>query len=151
MSDSHAYRLSRQFQWEAAHRLCVGYEGKCQQIHGHSWRAEVHVALRPETQLSEAGFVIDFAELKRVQHWIDENWDHATLVDSRDESLLRFLRTDDQKHYVLENRTPSSEHLCRDLMDAATDLVGDERCAVIEVRLSETCTNEARLVRNVGL
>jgi len=109
----------------------------------------VQVSLRAAAELSESGFVLDFAEFKQVQQWIDKHLDHATLVDSRDGSLLEFLRREGQKHYVFNERAPSSEHLCEELMRVATELLEDERCYVSEVRVRETERNEARLTRSV--
>ena len=145
------HHVTRQFRWEAAHRLACDYDGKCAQNHGHSWLATVQVTLRPGVALSEAGFVIDFAEMKRVQHWLDDYWDYATLVDSRDQSFLHFLRDDNQKHYVLEARSPSSEELCAELLRVASELLDDDRCYVSEVRIAETCSNEARLTRDLPI
>ena len=52
----------REFTFEAAHRLPRVPEGhKCGRLHGHSYRAEIHVRgpVRPDT-----GWVLDFADLK---------------------------------------------------------------------------------------
>ena len=42
--------------------------------------------------LDPQGLVFDFTDLKRrVKNWIDDNWDHAFLVNSRDTELIRAL------------------------------------------------------------
>lgn len=150
MSRQQHHQISRWFRWESAHRLVSGYQGKCSDLHGHSWRGLVQVSLRPAATLSDSGFVLDFARLKGVQQWIDDHWDHATIVDSRDEPLVRFLREQGQKHYVLEGRPPSSECLCEELLGVASRLLDDDRCYVSEVRVRETEANEARLTRSLG-
>ena len=41
-------------------------------------------------QVDRMGFVVDFVELKnRVGRWIDENWDHAFLINKQDSELLQ--------------------------------------------------------------
>jgi 6-pyruvoyltetrahydropterin/6-carboxytetrahydropterin synthase len=69
---------------EAAHR-CPQLGGKCVNIHGHSWRFEVTVAvpkLRPD------GTVVDFTRLKRaLRDWIDQHLDHTTMLGAADPLL----------------------------------------------------------------
>ena len=39
------YTLTKAFRFESAHRLAKGYEGKCANIHGHSWNGELTVEI----------------------------------------------------------------------------------------------------------
>jgi 6-pyruvoyltetrahydropterin/6-carboxytetrahydropterin synthase len=56
------YRIAKTFTFEAAHHLSgLPEEHKCARTHGHSYRVEI--VLESE-QLTETGFVDDFAELK---------------------------------------------------------------------------------------
>ncbi len=127
-------RISRLYTFEAAHRL-FGYDkASCGSLHGHSYRAEV--TLQAET-VNEFGFVLDFAEMKRLQAWIDEHLDHATLVDERDESLRRFLVESGDRHYVLRGGT-SAERLAEELRQQAVRLFEDERVKVVSVNVKET-------------
>ena len=48
--------------FNAAHSL-RGYQGKCANIHGHTWIVEILVA---GNQLDELGMIIDFGELKKI-------------------------------------------------------------------------------------
>ncbi|KPJ54185.1 MAG: 6-pyruvoyl tetrahydrobiopterin synthase [Dehalococcoidia bacterium DG_18] len=63
--------------FDAAHAL-RGYQGKCENLHGH--RFEVVVTLRA-TELDEIGLAYDFTELKRHLREILARFDHACLND----------------------------------------------------------------------
>lgn len=67
------------FGFEAAHFLPNVPEGhKCGRLHGHSFKVEVHVEGPME---EEAGWVMDFADLK--EHWkpVGDHLDHRLLND----------------------------------------------------------------------
>jgi 6-pyruvoyltetrahydropterin/6-carboxytetrahydropterin synthase len=65
--------ITKIFRFEAAHRL-DNHEGKCKQLHGHSYKFEVTIAgnINPIT-----GMVLDFGDLKDiVNNCIIEKLDH---------------------------------------------------------------------------
>ncbi len=75
-------RLTKEFNFEMAHAL-TGYDGKCKNIHGHSYRLFVTIEGKPETdsRSPKQGMVIDFGDLKRiVNKVIIEPIDHAFVV-----------------------------------------------------------------------
>lgn len=66
------------FTFDAAHKL-PNYEGKCKNLHGHTYKLEVSVMgdINKET-----GMVIDFVDLSKiVKENIIEKCDHAYLND----------------------------------------------------------------------
>ncbi len=85
------------FQVEAAHFLPnVPEEHKCRRMHGHSFRIEVHVAGPVE---DKAGWVMDFADLKRAFQPLFDQLDHRCLNDIEglenptSENLARWIWT----------------------------------------------------------
>ena len=69
--------IFRVFQVEAAHRLPNVPEGhKCARLHGHSFRIEVHVT-GPVGE--DDGWVMDFAELRRIFQPVFDQLDHHYL------------------------------------------------------------------------
>lgn len=65
----------------AAHRL-MHHPGKCSNLHGHNYRADIVVAgpVDPKT-----GMVVDFARVKEIiGGWIDKEWDHKTILNVND-------------------------------------------------------------------
>jgi 6-pyruvoyltetrahydropterin/6-carboxytetrahydropterin synthase len=71
------YDISVREHFDAAHAL-RGYQGKCENLHGH--RFEVVVTLRA-TELDEIGLAYDFTELKRHLREILARFDHTCLND----------------------------------------------------------------------
>lgn len=72
-------RLSREFTFEAAHRLPNVPEGhKCARLHGHSFR----INLVCEGEVDErTGWLIDFAQIKQAFAPVYDQLDHRYLND----------------------------------------------------------------------
>ena len=72
-------QVFKEFTFEAAHRLPnVDAGHKCARLHGHSFRAAVHVA---GPVGDESGWVLDFAEIERAVAPLREQLDHHYLND----------------------------------------------------------------------
>jgi len=69
--------VSREFSFVGAHQL-PHYQGKCERLHGHTWRLRVTV----QAQVGPDGIAFDFAELGRiVRDKVIEKLDHTFLND----------------------------------------------------------------------
>ena len=119
--------------FDSGHRL-LDYDGKCAFPHGHTYRAEVF--LESDT-LDPQGLVFDFTELKhRVKAWIDDNWDHSFLVNSRDIELIEGLTPASKgRIYQFPEENPSCEVLSRELYNKVVELCG---VSPVKVRLWES-------------
>ena len=122
--------------FEAGHRLLY-YKGKCEAPHGHSFRAEIMIS---SANLDQLGFVVDFVQLKeKVSGWIDENWDHAFLVNRQDQELLHaFDSLTDKKIFVFEKGNPSAENMARYLYEIVYNWYGE---LVLKVRIWESTSD----------
>lgn len=70
--------LSREFRFDAAHNL-VNYKGKCENLHGHTYKLKITLAGEPD---NENGMVLDFVVLKNiVQEKVINRLDHTYLND----------------------------------------------------------------------
>ena len=79
--------VSRTFHFEAAHQL-PWHPGKCQRLHGHSYRLEVTV----EGPIGDQGIVIDFADIKAVvDREVVARFDHRYLNDLMDNPTAELL------------------------------------------------------------
>jgi 6-pyruvoyltetrahydropterin/6-carboxytetrahydropterin synthase len=71
--------IYKQFTFDAAHFLPKVPEGhKCKAMHGHTYHVTVFVS---GPVLEEAGWVIDFSEVKTVCKTVLDRLDHALLND----------------------------------------------------------------------
>ena len=72
------YELHIETEFAAAHFLRE-YKGKCENLHGHNWKVEVH--LRGE-KLDRAGLLMDFHDAKTIINGIINRFDHKYLNDT---------------------------------------------------------------------
>jgi len=71
------YRVSIEQHFDAAHYL-RGYQGKCEALHGHRFRAVVNVE---SSRIDEVGMAYDFTDLKAHLKEILSRLDHTCLND----------------------------------------------------------------------
>ena len=85
--------------FSAAHRLVKGYEGKCKNLHGHNYALEIKVS---SEELDQYGFVMDFDDIKvHFDQWVQNHWDHVTIVSEIDKPLINFLEKEKQEYFLL--------------------------------------------------
>ena len=69
--------LCRDFKFDAAHNL-IHYHGKCERLHGHTYRLRVTLEGTPDSE----GMICDFADLKRtVNDLVISKLDHSYIND----------------------------------------------------------------------
>ena len=76
-------RITKIFTFETAHVL-YNYDGKCKNMHGHSYKLFVTVKGNPIDNLENPknGMVVDFGDIKKiVKSEILSVWDHAVLLN----------------------------------------------------------------------
>ena len=106
------HQIMKEVKWEAGHRL-LNYKGLCAHLHGHSYRAEIHIG---SNTLDPQGFVIDFVEVtKKIKTWVDDNWDHAFLYNAAD-PLAKWLVRHHQRRYSFKSN-PTAEYIAWELYD----------------------------------
>lgn len=69
------YYVKKRLEISAAHRLKLGYDSKCTQIHGHNWIITIECRSR---ELNADGMVVDFTHIKNKINGI---LDHKVLND----------------------------------------------------------------------
>ena len=76
-------RITKHFDFETAHAL-HGYDGKCKNIHGHSYQLYVTIIGQPiqDSNHVKNGMVLDFGDLKSiVKTEVVDVFDHATVLN----------------------------------------------------------------------
>lgn len=131
------YKVSIELQFDAAHRLCE-YEGKCHNLHGHTYFAVVEVTC---TDLVPPGFVVDFGVLKKAaKDWISASWDHVTILWAHD-PLVSILENQGLRIYRMEHE-PTAEYMAQ-LLFRNIDRQLPHTVAVTQVSIKETPTSIA--------
>ena len=110
-------RLTKEFTLETGHAL-FGYDGKCRNIHGHSYKLAVTILGNPitDTDHVKLGMVMDFGDLKKiVSEEVIEPFDHATVFnkDTPHKELANDLAQRGHK-VILAGYQPTCENLVAD-------------------------------------
>ncbi len=135
-------RISKEFSFETGHAL-YGYDGKCRNIHGHSYKLTVTVSGRPLTDAQDPklGMVLDFGDLKKiVKEEVVEPFDHATVFNKNTPhlSLAQELAAKGHK-VILAPYQPTSENMVTDFAQRIAKRLPDH-IALHSLRLRETAT-----------
>jgi len=70
-------KIAKEFTFDSAHFL-KDYHGKCENLHGHTYRMRVTI----EGEIQKNGLVMDFVEIKRiVNEKVIDKFDHANIND----------------------------------------------------------------------
>lgn len=90
-------RATKIFSFDAAHFL-PKHEGKCHNLHGHTYKVEVTVRGPIQTEGPACGMVMDFGDLKERVLPVIESLDHQSLntffENPTAENLAAFLGED---------------------------------------------------------
>ena len=110
-------RITKQFSFETGHAL-YGYDGKCRNVHGHSYKLSVTVIGKPieDTSHVKHGMVIDFGDLKKiVKNEIVDIFDHATVFNKNTPHVELAKELEDRGHNILlVDYQPTSEMMVID-------------------------------------
>lgn len=110
-------RITKQFNFETGHAL-YGYDGKCKNVHGHSYKLSVTVIGKPITDTTNVkyGMVIDFSDLKKiVTEEIVDQFDHATVFNKNTPHIELANELSTRGHHViLVDYQPTSENMVVD-------------------------------------
>jgi 6-pyruvoyltetrahydropterin/6-carboxytetrahydropterin synthase len=116
------YELTVETTFSAAHQL-RGYRGKCEKMHGHNWKVQIHVVAE---KLNDIDIAIDFHDLKRITN---------DTVSPLDHSFLNEI-------FPFTEKNPSSENIARWIFDSLKKKMEKEsvRLTAVTVWESETAS-----------
>ena len=138
-------RITKQFDFETGHAL-YGYDGKCKNIHGHSYKLSVTVSGTPISDSTNVkyGMVIDFGDLKKiVLSEIVDKFDHATVFNKNTPHIELANELKKRGHsIILVDYQPTSEMM---LIDFAQKIKSKlpENIKLYSLKLQETGTSHA--------
>ncbi|WP_116789829.1 6-pyruvoyl trahydropterin synthase family protein [Flavobacterium psychrotrophum] len=138
-------RITKQFNFETGHAL-YGYDGKCKNVHGHSYKLSVTVIGTPITDVTNVkyGMVIDFGDLKKiVKEQIVDVFDHATVFNKNTPHIELAKELSDRGHdVILVDYQPTSENMVIDFAAKIKHLI-PQGIELHSLRLQETETSFA--------
>jgi 6-pyruvoyltetrahydropterin/6-carboxytetrahydropterin synthase len=138
-------RITKQFNFETGHAL-YGYDGKCKNVHGHSYKLSVTVIGKPIADSTHVkfGMVIDFSDLKKiVKEEIVDIFDHATVFNKNTPHIELAAELQSRGHHViLVDYQPTSENMVIDFAQKICSRL-PESIQLYSLRLQETETSYA--------
>lgn len=138
-------RITKQFTFETGHAL-YGYDGKCRNVHGHSYKLSVTVIGSPITDTSHVklGMVIDFGDLKKiVKEEVEDVFDHATVFNKNTPHMELAKELQERGHNViLVDYQPTSENMVIDFAEKIKARLPKE-ISLFSLKLQETETSYA--------
>jgi 6-pyruvoyltetrahydropterin/6-carboxytetrahydropterin synthase len=138
-------RITKKFSFETGHAL-YGYDGKCRNVHGHSYKLFVTVIGNPIADSSHVkfGMVIDFSDLKKiVKEEIVDVFDHATVFNKNTPHVELAKELSDRGHSVLlVDYQPTSEMMVIDFAEKIKQRL-PKQTQLFSLRLQETATSYA--------
>lgn len=136
----------RRIQFCAGHRVDK-HESKCATLHGHNYVVFFHAE---SEHLDSVGRIIDFSVLKELLGgWIDENWDHTTILFDQDLKTIELVKQAPHfKDVFLMPTNPTAENMASYLLkEVCPKLLLGSGVTVTKVVVWETenCFAEASL------
>jgi len=112
------FELMVETTFAAAHQL-RGYKGKCERVHGHNWKVQVHVVAE---RLNDIDIAMDFHDLKNILNEVIEPLDHSFLNDI----------------FPFTEKNPSSENMAKWIYDFLNKKLSNEQVQVSAVTVWES-------------
>ncbi|HRY83567.1 MAG TPA: 6-carboxytetrahydropterin synthase QueD [Candidatus Cloacimonadota bacterium] len=112
------YKLNVTDSFSAAHRL-LGYDGACQNLHGHNYKIRISINCR---ELDEIGLALDYKVIKTALAGVLDELDHAYLNDVP----------------ALAGINPTSENLARYIFEQMSRAISKPGASVNEVEIYES-------------
>lgn len=138
-------RITKQFSFETGHAL-YGYDGKCKNVHGHSYKLSVTVIGKPieDSTNVKFGMVIDFGDLKDiVKEEIVDVFDHATVFNKNTPHIELAEELKKREHHViLVDYQPTSEMMIIDFSEKIKNRL-PKNIQLHSLKLQETETSYA--------
>ncbi len=127
---------TRRIEFDAAHRI-QNHESKCKMLHGHRYVVEATFAAE---ELDKLGRVIDFGAIKEILgKWIDENFDHNTILCKKDSELGKNIENSTSQKIFYLDYQPTAENIAKFLFEEiCPKLFQNQEIKCVKIKLYET-------------
>lgn len=133
-------RITKIFTFETAHVL-YNYDGKCKNMHGHSYKLFVSIKGYPVNDIDNAknGMVIDFGDIKKIVNTeIIDVWDHSVLVNGKSPHQELGKDLEEKGHKVIFcNYQPTCENMLYEIAEKIKNKL-PETVTLAYLKLHET-------------
>ena len=140
-------KVTKEVTFDSAHMLS-NYSGKCQNLHGHTYKLQVSVEGPIAAEGNEEYMVTDFNNLKHVIDSVTECFDHAIIFSDdhlrggAENALLEWAKTYDMSYIILPDAKSTSEYIASYIKNQIKSAYPTKR---ISVKVWETPTSFAEV------
>ena len=136
MKNKSPITCTRRIEFDAAHRV-MEHEGKCKHLHGHRYVLEATFVAK---NLDALGRVVDFGVIKQeLGGWIDDNWDHTTILFDKDKALGKAISDITGQTIFYLHTNPTAENMAEYIMQqVCPKLFAHLPVECVRIRLNET-------------
>ena len=143
------FEISVQANFSSAHRL-RGYQGKCEDLHGHNWKVQIVVRVK---NLDKIGLAVDFKILKNHLSAALDSFDHKYLNDLAYFKRVhpvrsKSLKATAQPSAVTSNGVnPTSENIARYIYEKLVSIIEVKGVKLKEVTVWESENSHATFTK----
>lgn len=138
-------KIGKDFIWEMAHRLPF-HEAGCRNIHGHSYKMRVELT----GSMNENSMILDFYDVAKVVQPLIDKIDHAFICDENDTLMLDFLKQNNFKYYLMNQKHTTAERMSIHFLQVfAPEFAKYENLDTVTVRVYETADAFAEVSTNL--
>lgn len=135
----------RKIEFDAGHRV-MGHQHKCKLLHGHRYTI---IATFTAEKLDDLGMVVDFGDIKKILgKWIDDNWDHNTILHVEDKELGDNIANITKQNIYYLPYNPTAENMAKYILEEICPklfMQNHLKCIEIEIKETPNCSAIAKL------
>ena len=141
-------KVTKEVTFDAAHMLS-NYDGKCHNLHGHTYKLQVTLEGSLNKEGNEQGMVMDFNTIKGHLEVVKNSFDHAIIFSDEDhrssaeDELFDWAERHNMNFVVVEGKS-TSENIASYIKMMLTSLL-DMLHYTVSVKLWETPTSFAEV------
>ncbi|MBV7392476.1 6-carboxytetrahydropterin synthase QueD [Enterococcus sp. ALS3] len=109
--------ISKEFEFDMAH-LLDGHDGKCNNLHGHTYKLIVYLEGPLIKEGPKAGMIVDYGDIKKsVKKNVLSKIDHSFIYNLKNKTeceIAKILIKEDKKVYPMEGRT-TAENIVKEI------------------------------------
>lgn len=135
-------RVTKYHDISAGHRV-IGQKGKCERsYHGHNYRFYFTIEATTDKDI---GMTLDFNKIGILSDWVEQNWDHKTILWNQDPNIDFFKKVTPDGIWI-GDFNPTAENMITYLLDVVgPDLLkkyGDAKLVKVKIEETRKCSAE---------
>ena len=141
-------KVTKEVTFDSAH-LLSNYKGKCENLHGHTYKLQVSVEAPLKSEGNEECMVMDFNSLKNAIDTITVAFDHAIIFSDTayrgeaENALLNWADKYGMNYVIISAGKSTSECIATEIKARLSCYLGNVSVPNITVRVWETPTSFA--------